>query len=149
MASVASAVITWLKTYPQMPLDVEFTTDFLPDEGEDSGLFKTPGDSFVPYADGGREVTSTFLLRLKKPMQDETLRAQAREWMEKFERWSRDQNILGNLPVLDEDRTCESCKFTESAWASFQDTAETVYQIGIEIVFDEPRLPTEQEDNVE
>lgn len=149
MASIAAAVIAWLKTYPKMPADAEFSTDFLPDAGDDSGLFKTPGDSVTNYVDGSREVTSTFLLRLKKPMQDETLRAEAREWMEKFERWSRDQNVLGNLPALDEDRVCESCKFTESAWVFYQDPAETVYQLGVEIVFDEPRTTIEQEDNVE
>lgn len=149
MASIASAVIAWLKTYPLMPAGVDISTDILPVEGDDSGLFKTPGDSVVHNVDGSREVTSTFLLRIQKPMQDETLRAEAREWMEKFERWSRDQNVLGNLPTLDEDRTCESCRFTESAWVFYQDPAETVYQIGVEIVFDEPRTTIEQEDNVE
>ena len=149
MASVAAAVIAWLKTYPQMPAGVEISTDILPDAGDDSGLFKTPGDSVVYNVDGSRDVTSTFLLRLKKPMQDETLRASAREWMEKFERWSRDQNILGNLPTLDENRTCESCRFTESAWVFYQDPAETVYQLGVEIVFDEPKPTIEQEEITE
>lgn len=149
MASIAAAVIAWLKTYPQMPADGEISTDILPDVGDDGGLFKTPGDTVVHNVDGSREVTSTFLLRLKKPMQDETLRASAREWMELFERWSRDQNVLGNLPTLDEDRTCESCRLTESAWVFYQDPAETVYQLGVEIVFDEPRTTIEQEDNVE
>lgn len=145
--SVTEAVISFLLTYPEMGEGAEIATDQLGDDPETNAIFQTPGDEVLWYVDGSRLVTSAFVLRLRRPSLVDEQRVALQSWMEAFERWVRDQMVLRNRPALDSGRSCRGLRFTAAAFMYAQDAHESVYQIGVECKYFEPKTkPASQQE---
>ncbi len=137
--TISESVIEWLHGYEGgFELIGEIKTDQLSEDAESFGVFNTPRDSEVVFVDGSRDVTVHYLFLARQPSQTDDMRQSNQAWLEGLERWIRQQNRLRVLPEMDQGRTCFSVSVTGSYAAEEQNSAETVYQLGVAISYFSP-----------
>jgi len=139
MTSVAESLVTWLLTYSGISA---VTTDQVGEEATSLGVIKAPGRNVQNYVDGSKDVTAYFLFRARKSAQMDDMPVDNQEWLEAFETWVREQSFKRTLPTLTGGRTCQSVSVSESAYLLESTDAEIVYQIGLEVVYYEPKTLT-------
>lgn len=139
MTSVAESLVTWLLTYSGISA---VTTDQVGEEATSLGVIKAPGRNVQNYVDGSKDVTAYFLFRARKSAQMDDMRVDNQEWLEAFETWVRQQSLARTVPTLTGGRVCQSVSVSESAYLLESTDADIIYQIGLEIVYYEPKTLT-------
>lgn len=139
MTSIAESLVTWLLTYSGIS-SVE--TDQVGEEATSMGVIKAPGRNVQNFVNGDKEVTAYFLFRARRSAQMDDLRVDNQEWLEAFETWVREQSFARSLPTLTGGRTCQEVNVSESAYLLESTDADIIYQIGLEIVYFEPKTLT-------
>jgi len=139
MTSVAESLVTWLLTYSGISA---VDTDQVGEEATSMGVIKSPGRNVQHYVDGSKDVTAFFLFRARRSAQMDELRVDNQEWLEAFETWVREQSFARNVPTLTGGRVCQSVGVSESAYLLESTEADIIYQIGLEIVYYEPKTLT-------
>lgn len=139
MTSVAESLVTWLLTYSGISA---VDTDQVGEEATSMGVIKAPGRNVQNYVDGSKDVTAYFLFRARRSAQVDDLRVDNQEWLESFETWVREQSFARNVPTLTGGRVCQSVGVSESAYLLESTDADIIYQIGLEIVYFEPKTLT-------
>ena len=139
MTSVAESLVTWLLTYSGISA---VTTDQVGEEATSLGVIKAPGRNVQNYVDGSKDVTAYFLFRARKSAQMDDMRVDNQEWLEAFETWVRQQSLARTVPTLTGGRICQSVGVSESAYLLESTEADIIYQIGLEIVYYEPKTLT-------
>jgi len=139
MTSVAESLVTWLLTYSGISA---VTTDQVGEEATSLGVIKAPGRNVQEFVNGSKEVTAYFLFRARKSAQMDDMRVDNQEWLEAFETWVRQQSLARTVPTLTGGRICQSVSVSESAYLLESTDADIIYQIGLEIVYYEPKTLT-------
>jgi len=139
MTSVAESLVTWLLTYSGISA---VTTDQVGEEATSMGVIKSPGRNVEYFVNGDKEVTAYFLFRARKSAQMDDMRVNNQEWLEAFETWVREQSFTRSLPTLTNGRTCQAVSVSESAYLLQADESDIIYQIGLEVVYYEPKALT-------
>ena len=139
MTSVAESLVTWLLTYSGISA---VTTDQVGEEATSMGVIKSPGRNVEYFVNGDKEVTAYFLFRARKSAQMDDMRVDNQEWLEAFETWVRQQSLARTVPTLTGGRICQSVGVSESAYLLESTDADIIYQIGLEIVYYEPKTLT-------
>lgn len=139
MTSVAESLVTWLLTYSGISA---VTTDQVGEEATSLGVIKAPGRNVQEFVNGSKEVTAYFLFRARKSAQMDDMRVDNQEWLEAFETWVRQQSLARTVPTLTGGRICQSVGVSESAYLLESTEADIIYQIGLEIVYYEPKTLT-------
>ena len=139
MTSVAESLVAWLLTYSGISA---VDTDQVGEEATSMGVIKAPGRNVQNYVDGSKDVTAYFLFRARRSAQVDDLRVDNQEWLEAFETWVREQSFARNVPTLTGGRICQSVGVSESAYLLESTDADIIYQIGLEIVYFEPKTLT-------
>lgn len=143
MTSVAESLVTWLTTYSGISA---VTTDQVGEEATSLGVIKSPGRNVQHYVDGSKDVTGYFLFRARRSAQMDDMRVDNQEWLEALETWVREQSFARSLPSLGNGRICQSVGVSESAYLLEAAESDIVYQIGLEIVYFEPKALTPDEE---
>ena len=139
MTSVAESLVTWLLTYSGIS---EVETDQVGEEATSMGVIKAPGRNVQNFVNGDKEVTAYFLFRARRSAQMDDMRVNNQEWLEAFETWVREQSFARSVPTLTNGRSCQSVGVSESAYLLQSEESDIIYQIGLEIVYYEPRTLT-------
>lgn len=139
MTSVGESLVTWLLTYSGIS---SVDTDQVGDEATSMGVIKAPGRNVQYYVDGSKDVTAYFLFRARMAAQVDDLRVDNQQWLESFETWVREQSFARSLPSLSGGRICHSVSVSESAYLLESADVDIEYQIGLEIVYFEPKTLT-------
>lgn len=139
MTSVAESLVTWLLTYSGISA---VTTDQVGEEATSLGVIKAPGRNVQEFVNGSKEVTAYFLFRARKSAQMDDMRVDNQEWLEAFETWVRQQSLARTVPTLTGGRVCQSVSVSESAYLLESTESDIIYQIGLEIVYYEPKTLT-------
>lgn len=139
MSTVSEAVISWLGGYPGIGNLETVNTDQVDPEATSLGLLKAPGTRYQSFVDGSRDVISYYIFRARRPSQENDFRVESQEFLEDLERWVWQQNMLRNLPVLSTG-ACYAVQIDQASYLlEVTDTGDSVYQLGIEVSYSEPK----------
>ena len=74
------------------------------------------------------------------------MRVDNQEFLDGLEQWVRAQNLSRNLPSLTNGRACHSINVDEASYLlEVTATGESIYQLGIELSYSEPKTLTPDE----
>jgi hypothetical protein len=149
LASISSALITWLSGYTGITSTDRVDTDQVSDEAVSLGMFKAPGRNETIFTDGSRDVTAYYIFRARRDSSQDDMRVDNQEWLEALETWVREQNIARSFPSLTGGRTCYAVRVSESGYLLEATEAEIVYQVGLEITYFEPKTLTQPVEETE
>lgn len=142
LASISSALISWISGYSGIASTESVSTDQVGDEATSLGMFKAPGRNETVFTDGSRDVTAHYIFRTRRDATQDDMRVDNQEWLEALETWVREQNLAGSWPSLSGGRICYSVGVSDSSYLLTATEAEIVYQIGFEITYFEPKTLT-------
>lgn len=136
--TVAEALKNWLYTFENIELDDRINTDKLDSEPESYGLFKQANQEVITFVNGTRDITDYFTFLARQSTKAESSRLDNAEWMETLERWVYKKNLAGELPTLDNGRTCNRVAVTVGGYMLENENLETAqYQLSILINYTE------------
>ena len=131
--TINESLRTWIEQYPA--IEIVVMTDQLESMIGSYGLYKTPTQNIIPFVDGSNLITQTyqFLCRQSAMLNDE--RIDNNEWFQAFEYWAREQDIAGNLPVLDTGLEAQGIEIGTTYYMQEQVEDKAIYQLSISITY--------------
>lgn len=135
--TIGESIIQWLYGFGDIEIDQRITTDQLGAEEGALALFKEPTKSEVVFLDGSHDVTERYYFLIRQPSQTNSERISNAAWLERLERWVRDQNLKKDYPHLEAGLTCFAIAVAVSAYVMEQKEEESIYQISVAISYSE------------
>jgi len=135
--TVGQAIINWLYTLGNIEVDAIIETDQLDASVGSYGIFKEPTRTVTTFVNGTQDVTERYFFMIRQSFKQDVSRISNNAWLDSLERWVRQQNLLRNLPVLDDGRNCYGVAVAVSYYMAETETDTASYQLSVEIKYTE------------
>ena len=135
--AIGQSIVDWLYTFGNIEVDAVIETDQLDASAGSYGIFKEPTRTVLTFVDGSQDVTERYYFMVRQASKQNINRVNNNAWLESLEQWVRMQNLTGNLPALDGDRSCYGIGIAVSYYMVNAESDTASYQLSVEIKFTE------------
>lgn len=132
--TVSKAIVKWLAGYGVKPIKI--STDQVGEGADSLGLFKSPNRETENFNDAAYRITEYYQLYVIRDGQEDRDRCDNDEWLENFAYWVDDCGCSGNLPVLNNNRTCEMIALSGTPYMmEARENSTALYQMSLKITY--------------